>query len=327
VQLALLVVGLAGCVLLFWHVGVAPVAEALARLSWLLPVVTLVPAAAIVVCETVAWRYAFARDRVALPRLVAVRLAGEAFNHTTPTGNVGGDAVKALLLRPALRFSESVPSLVVTKTSDVVSQAAFVGVGSAVALALLGPESALALTMVAFAVVQTAAAGGFLAVQVRGTVARAERLVSRLGLAAVGLSRFTLFRLDRALVGYYRRRRARFVLSVLWFLLAWVATVLETGVLLALLGVPPSPGTALGATAAVTAATFASFLIPGDVGVHEGAWVLALGAFGVPGELALAVAVAKRLRELVWVAIGYAAWAVLTARPASSHGEPRRRTA
>ncbi|MEW6269169.1 MAG: lysylphosphatidylglycerol synthase domain-containing protein [Thermodesulfobacteriota bacterium] len=312
VQLVFLALGLAGLILLVRHVGVVPLADALRSLSWWLPVLALFPAALIVVCESLAWRYAFPRDRVTLARLTAVRLAGEAFNHTTPTANVGGDAVKALLLRPRLRVAETLPSLVIGKTSDVVAQALFAVPASVVAATMLGGASVVVQAMIALAIVESALAAAFLLVQLRGTVARGGDLIARLGLSSLGRTRFAAFRLDRALAGYYRRRRRRFALSVVWFVAALLVAVLETSLLLALLDGTTSTAVAFAATAAVAAATFASFLVPGDVGVHEGAWVLVLGAFGVAADDALAVATVKRVRELVWVGIGYACWLALS---------------
>lgn len=316
-QIALLVLGLAGCALLLREVGVAPLAEAVARLSWWLPVVVLGPGLAIAVCETLSWRYAFRCDRVGLGRLLLARLAGEAFNHTTPTLNVGGDAVKAVLLRKLVPLRDSLPSLVVCKASDTLSQVAFLALATPAAFAL-ADEEWLPRTMLAVVVLEAIGVGGFLYVQTAGIVARGGNLLARLGILGSGGSRVIALRIDRSLARYYRRQRGRFALSTGWFFAAWICTVVETHLVLALLGVEAGVAVSLVLTAAVGAASFLSFLVPGDVGVQEGAFVVVATSLGLGAEVGLALALVRRLRELSWVGIGYLCWLALSGSPGRS---------
>jgi len=91
---------------------------------------------------------------------------------------------------------------------------------------------------------------------------------------------------------------------------------------------------------AVVAAIFAtgashSLPVPAAVGVLEGAQIWVFGTLGYPPEVGLAIGLAVRLRELVWMLPGlcylvtrpFVSWAVqrspagaLTRRPAAAHG-------
>ncbi|MBI4256220.1 MAG: flippase-like domain-containing protein, partial [Candidatus Rokubacteria bacterium] len=73
----------------------AAILASIAELSWRLAIVLCFPVTLVMVFDTLGWRFAFLRDGVAFRTLVTARLAGEAFNATTPTAALGGEAVKA----------------------------------------------------------------------------------------------------------------------------------------------------------------------------------------------------------------------------------------
>ena len=73
---------------------------------------------------------------------MGVRLAGEAVNLVTPTAAVGGDLLKAYLLRPGVALREGLASVIADKTTSVVSQVLLLLIRLVVGL-LLPPPSAL----------------------------------------------------------------------------------------------------------------------------------------------------------------------------------------
>src|SRR5215470_10846445 len=131
-----LVLGLAIIVVLVVSVGTDEALGAAARaLGWRSLLVCL-PFALIMAVDTLGWRYAFAYDRVPFLRLMAARIAGEAVNVVTAVAPVGGDAVKVWFLRPHVPYRESVASVIIAKTTITLSQALFLAMGVAAALAL-----------------------------------------------------------------------------------------------------------------------------------------------------------------------------------------------
>src|SRR2546425_5565398 len=83
------------------------------------------------VFDPLGWRFAFLREGVAFRTLLGVRLAGEAFNLATPTAALGGEAVKAWLLRGRVPLDASVPSVIVAKTTITIAQGLFLLLGIA----------------------------------------------------------------------------------------------------------------------------------------------------------------------------------------------------
>jgi len=76
-------------------------------------------------------------------------------------------------------------------------------------------------------------------------------------------------------------------------------------------GMPTGSGKTMSAVA---------FLVPGALGIQEGGFLLVGAAFGISAPLALALAAARRLRDLVVFLPGLLAWQwAERSRPAASH--------
>src|SRR5262249_61321873 len=98
-RVLLLRAGLAFLVALVVENDPAAILASVERLSWRVLVVLVFPMALVMALDALGWRYAFLHDRVPFGPLLATRLAGEAFNIVTPTAALGGEVVKAWLLR------------------------------------------------------------------------------------------------------------------------------------------------------------------------------------------------------------------------------------
>jgi uncharacterized membrane protein YbhN (UPF0104 family) len=95
-----------------------------------------------------------------------------------------------------------------------------------------------------------------------------------------------------------------------WHLAGWLLQVGETWLVLRLLGCGVSWIAALVIETLASTARSAAFVVPGGLGVQEGALVLAAGRFGVDAPHALALAIIKRMREVVTGAPAIIAWAI-----------------
>src|SRR5258705_11443535 len=95
----LLVLGIVAIALSVYHIGPAPILEALARLTWWQLVLVCLPYAAIMAVDTLGRGFPFPRAPAPFHRLYGGRLARAALNLVTPSGSMGGEAVKAWLLR------------------------------------------------------------------------------------------------------------------------------------------------------------------------------------------------------------------------------------
>jgi putative membrane protein len=312
---ALLALGLALLALLIVENDPAAIVAEMAQISWRLAIVVCFPHSLVVLFDTLGWRFAFARDVVAFRTLVATRLAGEAFNAITPTATIGGEAVKAWLLRNHAAFDEAVASVIVAKTTITIAQALFLLVGVALASWTALPSTPLLGAMRWLFVVEAVALASFVFVQTRGMLGRGAAALGRLGVPPALLAEASLERVDTALALFYHGERRRLVLSITFHFVAWLLGVVETYLILTFLGVQTSWVTATVIEAIGAAVRLATFVIPASVGAVEGGFVATFGALGLGSSTALAFGLARRVREVAWIAAGLLAFATL--RPAS----------
>lgn len=128
-------------------------------------------------------------------------------------------------------------------------------------------------------------------------------------LAFVGTSPLTegAAALDLEIRASIRRSRSLVVAGSLQFL-AWLSGSFEVWFALRLFGHPVDFATAVILESITQAIRHIAFVIPAGLGVQEGGLVLFGRALGLDAELALAVSMAKRLREVVWGALSLLSW-------------------
>ncbi|HEX7214615.1 MAG TPA: lysylphosphatidylglycerol synthase domain-containing protein [Methylomirabilota bacterium] len=300
-KLVLLVLGIAAIVYAIHRIGWAPILEALARLTWWQLALVCLPYAVITGVDTLGWRYAFPRDPAPFLRLVGARLAGEALNLVTALGSMGGEAVKAWLIRRDVTYEASVPSVVIAKTTLTIAQALFLLIGVALAWSLLATDSRVISAMVWLLVVEIAAVAGFVGVQVVGIVGRAGRLLQWFGVVQ---RQDYAERLDAALRDYYRRDWRRLSLSTGFHLAGWLLGALEAYLILFFLAIPADLVTATVIEALGAGVRFAAFLVPASLGAFESANAAAFEAMGLGAGAGLAFSFVRRARQVVWIGVG-----------------------
>jgi len=315
VKALLVAAGLAAIGYLVAVTGVEALLTPARLLSWRVVVLVLVPYAVAFLLHTVAWRLLFTTARIPLGRLLTARLAGEALNEATLS--IGGEPVKAYLLRSSLPLIEVSTVLMVEKTAITIAQVLFLGLGLAVALPLFDLPESFVGAMAVLLGVQALAVGAFVAVQVAGLFGRVGRLFAwvRSGKAGAGAQRLATF--DHALAVSYTDRRGPLGVSVLVHLAAWVVNSVEVYLFLRWLGVGASFADALVIDAFGTGVRFMAFAIPGALGALEGGYMLAFSALGLGGGLGLSFTLIRRVRIVVWSAAGVLVLLLVRSRPVS----------
>lgn len=243
----------------------------------------LVPALALFVMwnhvATLAWRrlaVATATEEVTPPlwRLAILRFQGQALNLLFPAA---GEVARAA----GMADHRSRVSIVLDLVSCAVAEAAF-----AASALLLHPSLRPTRLPVAAALVMTiVAAWWWLPVLMQGL---AGRLASRFG----GLAWFR-----GEVQGAFRR-------AVGWHLLECVLSAGEVWLFSTAMGLAlPFTSIYIAAAAVRTGTTIIAF-VPGQIGVAEGSLVWAMTSLGHPASAGLALAFARRARQVVVIAVG-----------------------
>jgi uncharacterized membrane protein YbhN (UPF0104 family) len=286
--------------LLIRHFGLESITSAIARITWWQFALICLIHGVGVILDTIGWRFTFVGARPVFARLLAARCAGQAVNVVTAVGGVGGEAIKAWLLRRDVPYETSVPSLILAKTAEVAGQTLLLATGIVVAWAsgvvgwsLLGPMCYL----LAF---QLVAVGGFVLVQVAGGVGRVGRLLAWVG-AGRGVQR-----IDGTVRTFYRSHWRTLCLSVGFHFVSWLVGAVEALLILQSLHLPATLVSATVVEALGTGVRFATFFIPASLGTLEGANAAAFAALGWAASDGLAFSFVRRGRQAAWIALGLA---------------------
>jgi uncharacterized protein (TIRG00374 family) len=317
---ALLLLGALTLSALVWHIGIGRIYDAVAQLGPTAMVAVLLPSLLMYLLEAYGWRVtlgAWAND-VPFWRILAIRTAGEVVNMTTPTAYMGGEPLKAFLLkRQGVPLVEGLASVVTAKTTMTIAQILFILGGIGLGFWLLGAGGSAGQTIMAGLVsagLLVFGVGAFIIVQRQGMFAWMLSLLRRIGLRLQYLEsrEEKLLELDRTIAQFYAHRRSAFLLSTGLFLLGWLAEALEVFVMVQCLGQPISVLSAVAIGALSVFIKGGTFFIPGSLGAQDAGNLLLLTAFGYGDVTGITFALLRRFREFVWIALGLICLAVVT---------------
>jgi len=305
---------------LIWHIGIDRIYGAVAQLGPAAMLAILLPSLLMYVLEAYGWRVtlgAWAKD-VPFWRLLAIRTAGEVVNMTTPTAYVGGEPLKAFLLkRQGVPLVEGLASVVTAKTTMTIAQILFILAGIGLGFWLLEAGGSAGQTITAGLVsvgLLLFGVGAFVLVQRHGMFSWILKILRFIGLRLQSLEsrEQKLLELDRTIAHFYSHRRSAFLLSTGLFLLGWLAEALEVFVMVLCLG---QPITVLSAVAIGALSVFikgGTFFIPGSLGAQDAGNLFLLTTFGYGDVTGITFALLRRFREFVWIALGLACLAIVT---------------
>lgn len=328
-KLLYLLVGLALLAFVLSEIDIGELVARVGQVGWGFVVILAIHLVAFLI-DSLSWQLALLVVPVSMPwlyRVWKVRMVGEVFNAVIPAAGMGGEPIKAMLLRKHydVSYREATASLILAKTINMIALVIFLTAGFALIMAspVLTPT-------------YKSVAGIGLVVCGFGTAALffLQRLkVSSLTGSSIGRTRFGapvlrilhhIQDMDARLVTFYVQHKHRFVIAVVIAFANWMLGVAEIYYATAFLGHPVSLSEAWIIEAVAQLVRFATFFIPASIGAQEGAFLLTLTAItGSPG-LGVAVAVVRRMRELVWIVWGLALGAMFTLKPSTAtKGRPK----
>lgn len=296
---------------LLWWQGLGDIAQSLAAAGWgvllvaafhVLPL--LLDAAGLAVVLDRRWRS---------PAALRARWVGESVNSLLPLAQLGGEFAKLRVLQHAgIGGAQAGAAVVATLTLAGATQAAFALLGLVLLAQLVAPQVLLA--VVAGVGLFALLIALFYRQQRRDLFARLAR---RLSQAARGREWLDLTggaqALDRALQALYGRARVLWASAGLHFA-AWIVGTGEVWLALQVLGHPVSWTEALLLESLGQAIRGLAFAIPGALGVQEGGYLFLGPLVGIAPDMALALSLVKRARELILGFPGVIYWQLAETR-------------
>jgi putative membrane protein len=295
------------------YYGFASVGQAVASAGWGAALVVLARAIA-VAGAGIGWGLLIPGAIVHRPGLfVGIRFIREAINCLFPVAQVGGDLVGARLLTffgvgPGLAFA----SVLVDIFIQVATLLVFVIAGVGILLAISDDHGLALAVSYGLLVAVPAIAGFFVVLRLGASQSLAARLMQFVERREwPGVEHVTS--LSKNLEGLWQRRNGLFG-SLLVHGGLWVFGATEAWVALAFMGHPVTAIDAVAIESVGQAVRAAAFAMPGGLGVQDGGLVAVCALLGVPPEVALALALVKRIAELVLGVPGLLAWQALEGR-------------
>ncbi|WP_419728048.1 lysylphosphatidylglycerol synthase domain-containing protein [Lichenicola sp.] len=254
-----------------------------------------------------------ARPRPSLFDFMLLRWVREGINNLLPVAQVGGDfAAVRLLRRRGVSLVQAAACTVSDLTIEMLTQILFTVCGLLLLLHLLG-RSQVTDEVVGGIGVAVLVGGLFLGVQWFGFARLIEgglvRLAAHFGWEGAG----EIKGLHETLLSLYKSPR-QVALATIYQTISWLLGAVEVCLALHYLGHDRGLGTGLVIESLGQAVKAAGFVVPGALGVSEGGFVVVGALFGLPPAVSIALALIKRLREIVLGLPALAAWQWLDRR-------------
>ena len=311
-KLGAVVGGLAGLGLAAWLLesyGVARIFDVLARVGWLGMLLIVLFHLPQMLFSALGWKAIAgpAEPRLPLRTYLSLRWIREAVNNLLPLAQVGGELVVARLLqRQGAPLAHAIGGAVADLMMEMATQVLFTLLGVVLLVHLVGHSEVSDIITRGLWVAALLVAAVFAALWL-GLAATIERAVLRLGRSLGWPATAQVGGLHAALVSSYRAPGA-VVLAGVAHLVSWLLGGIEVCLVLHFCGLDVGIGPGMIIESLGQAAKSMGFAVPGAVGVQEGGYVVVCRMLGISPEIAIALSLVKRLREVVLGIPGLALW-------------------
>jgi putative membrane protein len=235
--------------------------------------------------------------RPPLALFIRARMVRDSSAEVLPFSQLGGIAlgVRAAILQ-GLSPPLASASMIVDVTTEMLAQIAYTALGLAILVARVPASSRVASLTAACMIglgVAAIAVVLFIAVQRHG-----RRIAAKLAAPVLRGAGETLSGVGAVLEATYRSPE-RVALSAAYHLVAWIASGMAVWLGFRLIGARVDLAAVIAIESLVYAIRSAAMFVPNALGVQEGAYVILAPLFGVGPDVALAVSMLKRARDVV----------------------------
>jgi putative membrane protein len=251
-------------------------------------------------------------ERPSLATMLKLVWIRESINGLLPVARIGGEIVSFRLLgRVGVRPATAVASLVVDMQLTLISQVVFALIALGYVAELASSDSVrlagrlawgLAGLMPVFLL--------FALVQHARPFERAARTLNRVTSGKVYALVGKSARIDQSIKLIWRQTGVVVRYLFIWQMLQCLGLALEIWVALRVLGSDANFATAFVLEALIQLVSSVAFVVPGSIGVQEGGFVLIGGMLGLDAPTCLALAGARRVRDLLFFVPGLIYWHV-----------------
>jgi len=258
--------------------------------------------------NTLGWRTTIENypRSLGIGELFVARIAGEAVDYVTPSAQLGGQFVMALMVRRKLAMAVGLATVAVASLAEALGQIGFISSALLAALPYEARLHHLLWPVMAGMALAIGLAGAFLFIQMKRPFSHLWKVAARFDIPQASDPEVVAAAVeaDALLIDFYLRHRLRLFASCLCYFVAWSMGPVEIFIYLKLLHQPASWMIAVAVEALGLLTERATFLIPAKLVSQEGGKALILSLLGYPADVGFAIGFLRRLKEMVWVMFG-----------------------
>lgn len=237
--------------------------------------------------------------------LFAARMAGHSISYLTPSAYLGGEPVRAMLVK-GLDLRISAASVIVDKTIHVYTMILFIIIGVIIAIARLPLWRELKLVFITFLFGSVIFTAFVFIKQTQGFLMWIVRFLERIKIKIRFLARNKekIKEIDRYISDFYKKHKKGFLIV---FLLNCLAAIFWVGEFyITLLFMQTKELTLMNSYLVLTLGNLSILIpsIPASLGTYEAAHVVIFVLVGLGAAAGLTLTIIRRIIALIWTGIG-----------------------
>jgi len=296
---------------LFKEIGMETIIEKIKLMGWAFFVLMFFPIFLQYVLFALAWQFSLNGKIPSFIKIFVAHVAGDSVNYIW--SGFAGEPLKALFLRRHAGMHSSTASVIISKTARSISMIVFIVLTLFYFLYFREMPVPLKSSLFTALGIITVGVMLFLHLQKKGIFAHLVSWMNFIKLPKWLNKKKVLFmqkeghhlqKLDAHLINFYKTESGRFYFAVTISVLGWSIGALEIYFFLKCLGTPVTLMAALTIEAFSLALNACFFFMPGGIGTQEAGKVFIFKLLGMLVETGLVIGLLRRIRELIWTAMG-----------------------
>ena len=300
-----IVIGVAALIATIWIVGPTAILGHLKAIGWFFVVLVVLEIVASVLDGIAIYFMAHGKGRPTIRECAVAQIVGRGVNSVTPGGNLG-EALKVGLLSQRCSTRRIVAAVMYVVLIGVVLSFAVVAIGSAVTAFWFEMPPLGRFALCGGAVIAAGITVGIIVLMKRGMLTTLSNALARMHIISKQRRESwnkTLTDVDARLRGQDDAKERRLAITFIA-----VSQLLQKGLAYFTIlsaGYAMSPGQFLALLSAGVLLSWISTIIPMGLGISEGGNVALFTLIGAPPSLGLALALARRVNQVVFAVIGF----------------------
>lgn len=309
--------GIAAAGLLVYNLGWTTLVSNLSEIGW-----WFVPIAgvrfAVYAINSRAWQMLtfYTRKQMQLipfRKMLQMVISGYAINYITPVMALGGEPYRILEMKKYVDTSKATSSVITYSALHILSHFLFWNIGCVLALWMADVDGVIRVACLLFIITNSICVAAIVRGYRRGVVVAFVGWLERVPLLRKVIARWltpstkrNLAEIDNCIRLLYRSHKPNLFKATLWETASRVVGCLEVYLALFAIGINISFVQAIIISSVSSFFANLLFFSPMQLGTREGGLALAMKSIGLAGTTGVVVAIAIRIAELFWIAVGIA---------------------